>query len=311
MNFIKSALDTLVSTKSATVGSNVTLSNEFIDAMLDKNKNTAVFNHSRQVGLGANTGSIMTVVSPVGGLKTLKATRLKNGTVNPNIKSDYTITDIKLQLSSYVSSIDIPVDVKNTIRNQANAEQLLQEYIYNDIMADKEYIGLFSDTTSVVEDLNKFDGIVKIANKVYGQDGTATVADYDNTNAHSTFDKLLSTYDVAFKNANNMVYYVSDATLRKYRKERIDKGITELHESIDGLQYEGINIVYAPVLDGTDVDAILTHIDNIYFAINDEYVALQYRETVLNDTIDTVVFMTAGLERKGATVVATNVAKPE
>lgn len=316
-NYIQQALREMSANKSdVTLGAAVPLSQSISNQILDALNNSIIFANARRITMASNHEVVMGVLPTEGtgahGRKLgLKPLRKQNGTKNDDIKSAPQFASMSVTLATFVKQSEILADERRKLKNQANAMQLLTERLSSDINPDIEQLGLFSDTADADEDYKKFDGIIKSARKVYGQDADSGggLADYDVSKPSTLFASLLNTYDNRYRKKADMVFYVSTEVYDAYFNERLSNQTLELHESGQNLKYLGIKIVEADVL-ADDVPAILTHKDNIWYAVAEDDVVATYRNDIYGDTIDTVIHIAAGVEQEGATVVALNKAKP-
>lgn len=309
--FFRKGMSELLANKSLVLGVGNTLSNEAVAAIVDENTDTPLYNKSRLIKLRTNKGIVLSALSAEGKTRNIKSLRKKDGSKNNDYKTAGAFSSFDVSLETFIASTSILADDAFAIKNQFNAEQLIKERMAQDVTEGLEYIGLFSDTDALDDTLAQFDGVVKKATKVYGLEGANDeLPDYDKASASAIFKALLGAYDAKYKFTQKMVFYVNTETLENYQDERIaHQAASEIHEAIGNLKYKGIEIVEAPVLNDTDVPAILTHQDNIYFGVNEDEFVAEYREDVTEVTIDSRVHMTAGVEKQGATVVARNVAK--
>ena len=220
---------------------------------------------------------------------------LQNGYKSTNVtqdqltEADVDFGKVELVSTKLKAKTSILDDDKEDNISREAFEQTLLTMMGEAVGIDLEAVCVFGDTTytsgspAAADPLfSTMDGWLKNATTIVsdGAKGSGT-KDFDLTNGiTSMFDEMLYKLPAAYRQANlmkDLVYYVPFEVQEAYRNFLIDRE-TGLGDSsllnADQLQYKGIPVKYAPVLDATDgrtvhgnVPSILTVPEFLWYGV--------------------------------------------
>jgi hypothetical protein len=198
-----------------------------------------------------------------------KTVTTKNDTTNDNLTpADIDFGKAELNATKLKALTSILDDDKEDNIEREQFEQTLLTMMGEAVGIDLEAVCVFGDTTytsgspAVADPLfSCIDGWLKSATTTLKSDGAkgSGTKDFDLTDGITAmFDEMLYAMPAAYRQANlmkDLVYYVPFEVQEAYREFLIDRE-TGLGDSsllnAEELQYKGIPVKYAPVLDAAD-----------------------------------------------------------
>ena len=198
-----------------------------------------------------------------------KTVTTKNDTTNDNLTpADIDFGKAELNATKLKAKTSILDDDKEDNIEREQFEQTLLTMMGEAVGIDLEAVCVFGDTTytsgspAVADPLfSCIDGWLKSATTTLKSDGAkgSGTKDFDLADGITAmFDKMLYSMPAAYRQANlmkDLVFYVPFEVQEAYREYLIDRE-TGLGDSsllnAEELQYKGIPVKYAPVLDAAD-----------------------------------------------------------